>query len=456
VDRGGFVSVGEALAEARSRAGLSVDELSERTRIRTAVIRCIEHDDFDACGGDLFVRGYVRALAGAVGIDARPLIREFNRVRVESSGEANVTHVARIADQVPPVDPEVTAAGPQAPAAGPQPPAVGPRPSVAGPQPPAADPAVTAADLPNAHAGPAPADPEVTAADLPIVSEDPAPTVSDLPVIPAEPGPPPRRPLEPGTPTPWVPGTWVAESRGGRARPRPRNPRSRNRRRAARVAVPAALVLAVAGVAIGLTASGQSGPPAKSAAAFSQGASHGASSSAKPATAAPTKAATAAPTKAPSPAKPAPITALPIAGAAAFGPVGLADGDNPQVAQYAVRSGSPSPWESQWYTTAHFGNLKQGTGLLIDMGRKVTITSVRIDLAGYGGADLQLRVGDSAGSPDGMWVAAHADDVGGTVRLRFSTPEHVRYLLIWFTLLPPNGAGQYQASVYHVVVNGRP
>jgi hypothetical protein len=29
-------------------------------------------------------------------------------------------------------------------------------------------------------------------------------------------------------------------------------------------------------------------------------------------------------------------------------------------------------------------------------------------------------------------------------------------VLIWFTLLPPNGAGQYQASVYHVVVNGRP
>ena len=73
------MTVGETLTEARSQAGLSVDELSERTRIRGTVIRSIEQDDYEACGGDLYVRGYVRALAGAVGIDAQPLIREFDR-----------------------------------------------------------------------------------------------------------------------------------------------------------------------------------------------------------------------------------------------------------------------------------------------------------------------------------------------------------------------------------------
>ena len=72
------MTVGETLTEARSQAGLSVDELSERTRIRGTVIRSIEQDDYEACGGDLYVRGYVRALAGAVGIDAQPLIREFD------------------------------------------------------------------------------------------------------------------------------------------------------------------------------------------------------------------------------------------------------------------------------------------------------------------------------------------------------------------------------------------
>src|SRR5215469_5614978 len=85
--RGGFVTVGETLTEARSQAGLTVDELSERTRIRGTVIRSIEQDDYEACGGDLYVRGYVRALAGAVGIDAQPLIREFELRRAGQASD---------------------------------------------------------------------------------------------------------------------------------------------------------------------------------------------------------------------------------------------------------------------------------------------------------------------------------------------------------------------------------
>ena len=78
------MTVGEALAEARYRAGLTVDEVSERTRIREAVIRGIEQDDYDACGGDLYVRGYVRAIAGAIGIDAQPLIREYDERQADA------------------------------------------------------------------------------------------------------------------------------------------------------------------------------------------------------------------------------------------------------------------------------------------------------------------------------------------------------------------------------------
>jgi transcriptional regulator with XRE-family HTH domain len=75
------VTVGESLTRARHQAGLSIDELSERTRIRETVIRSIEHDEYEACGGDIYVRGYVRAIAGAVGIDAQPLIRQYDQAR---------------------------------------------------------------------------------------------------------------------------------------------------------------------------------------------------------------------------------------------------------------------------------------------------------------------------------------------------------------------------------------
>src|SRR3984885_13404081 len=117
----GFVTVGQTLTEARSHAGLTVDELSERTRIRGTVIRSIEQDDYEACGGDLYVRGYVRALAGAVGIDAQPLIREYDLGRADGPGEranGSTGRHARVFSSVAPDTaptmfdlPAVTAAG---------------------------------------------------------------------------------------------------------------------------------------------------------------------------------------------------------------------------------------------------------------------------------------------------------------------------------------------------------
>lgn len=72
--------IGEALAQARGRAGLTVAEVSQRTRIREAVIRGIESDDYSACGGDFYARGNIRSIAGAVGVDPGPLIAEYDAV----------------------------------------------------------------------------------------------------------------------------------------------------------------------------------------------------------------------------------------------------------------------------------------------------------------------------------------------------------------------------------------
>ena len=42
------------------------------------------------------------------------------------------------------------------------------------------------------------------------------------------------------------------------------------------------------------------------------------------------------------------------------------------------------------------------------------------------------------------------------MQFQLSAPVHVRYLLIWFTKLPPDNAGTYQASVYKITVQGQP
>jgi hypothetical protein len=72
------VSIGEALTGARDQAGLTVAQVSQETRIRQTIIKCIEGDDFAVCGGDFYARGHIRSIARAVGTDPAPLIEEYD------------------------------------------------------------------------------------------------------------------------------------------------------------------------------------------------------------------------------------------------------------------------------------------------------------------------------------------------------------------------------------------
>jgi hypothetical protein len=70
--------IGPELMAARTRVGLSVDELAERTRIRPHVIESIEVDDFAPCGGDFYARGHLRTLSRVLGRDPVPLLEHFD------------------------------------------------------------------------------------------------------------------------------------------------------------------------------------------------------------------------------------------------------------------------------------------------------------------------------------------------------------------------------------------
>lgn len=72
------MSIGENLAEARRHAGLTVTQVSQRTRIRETIIRGIEQSDFSSCGGDFYARGHIRGIAGAIGVDPAPLVNEYD------------------------------------------------------------------------------------------------------------------------------------------------------------------------------------------------------------------------------------------------------------------------------------------------------------------------------------------------------------------------------------------
>ncbi len=69
--------IGPQIAAARSRLGLTVEALADRTRIRPHVIEAIEVDDFTPCGGDFYAKGHLRTLARVLGLDSEPLVESY-------------------------------------------------------------------------------------------------------------------------------------------------------------------------------------------------------------------------------------------------------------------------------------------------------------------------------------------------------------------------------------------
>ena len=132
--------------------------------------------------------------------------------------------------------------------------------------------------------------------------------------------------------------------------------------------------------------------------------------------------------------------------AVAFGPHGPGQGDNPHGAWLAIDGHPRTAWHTRRYTTARFGSLEPGTGLLLDMGNTVTITAVRVTLGAATGASFQIRIGDQPKLAD-LRPAASSAGPGGIVRMTLDRPVRGRYVAVWFTRLPPGPAASYQAAV---------
>jgi cytoskeletal protein RodZ len=93
------VSIGDTLAQARRQAGLTLAQVSRQTRIRESIISSIEQGDFSSCGGDFYARGHIRSIAGVVGVDPVPLIREYD----EEHGAPGSMRAAQIFEPATPI-----------------------------------------------------------------------------------------------------------------------------------------------------------------------------------------------------------------------------------------------------------------------------------------------------------------------------------------------------------------
>ena len=233
---------------------------------------------------------------------------------------------------------------------------------------------------------------------------------------------------------PATPGTvgWPPADRGALGRP-PGRPRARSRMPVIIVAGMAVLVLIVAAVVTLLPS--HSAPQARGG----------------------------TPTGNPTQQASKVITLQPV-GASGFDPLASYQSDphneNSAAAPLAIDHSLKTAWTTQWYRSADFGGLKAGSGLIINMGKKVRFTQVTVTFGNEPGADVKLLVGNSAARSkanlDSMTTVASGTDVTGAATFTIKSRVTGQYLVIWFTRLPPKpGSGTwYMGEVFNVTVNG--
>lgn len=72
-----MAALGERLRLARESAGVSLHDMSARTKIQLAILEAMERDEFEHVPGGLFVRGFLRAYAREVGLEPEALVADY-------------------------------------------------------------------------------------------------------------------------------------------------------------------------------------------------------------------------------------------------------------------------------------------------------------------------------------------------------------------------------------------
>jgi hypothetical protein len=86
--------LGYHLRSKREQLGISIGELSEATRIEVEYLDAIEHGDFEALPGPVYIRSYLRTYSICVKLDPRKVIKIYQESK-QAAGES-LSRTARI------------------------------------------------------------------------------------------------------------------------------------------------------------------------------------------------------------------------------------------------------------------------------------------------------------------------------------------------------------------------
>ncbi|MFI0895296.1 serine/threonine protein kinase [Streptomyces sp. NPDC020983] len=166
----------------------------------------------------------------------------------------------------------------------------------------------------------------------------------------------------------------------------------------------------------------------------------------------PTPTPTAKPHSAPPP--PAPLA---IVAAKSFDPQGDDRVESPKLVGNAYDKDPATYWQTMSYTRTDLGGLKDGVGLVLDLGADHRVTSVTVDLGGDG-TDVELLAapaGTGAEPTELSGFSKVASGSGGSrVTLKPASPVTTRYVVVWLTKLPPIPNGDFRGKISEISVIG--
>ncbi|MFB7504106.1 protein kinase family protein [Streptomyces broussonetiae] len=144
---------------------------------------------------------------------------------------------------------------------------------------------------------------------------------------------------------------------------------------------------------------------------------------------------------------------IPIKGGRDFDPFSDDHSENPNDIAKAFDSSPSTSWETSYYLSPEFGNLKPGVGMILDLGKVQQVGKVTVTFVGETSVELRAAGADAGSEPTSFDAYTKAAGGSGTtVVLKPDKSLKTQYLLVWLTKLPSDGGGHWRGRVADVKV----
>lgn len=141
-----------------------------------------------------------------------------------------------------------------------------------------------------------------------------------------------------------------------------------------------------------------------------------------------------------------------ITGARDYDPLGGDGSEKPAAIKNVHDEDLSTFWHTDGYYTAAFGNLKEGVGVVLDLGKVQQVGAVDVSFLG-GTTSVELRTTESSSVPAlPSGFTKVADGSGTKVSLKPDEPVKARYVLVWLTNLPLSDDGRFRGKVSDIKI----